>query len=161
MKRVGFTRKKLVTYALQRDDSTRQQFTTDVSLYGQESLVFVDKTGTNARDSIRCHGYSLRGKPLQAQKLLLRGEHVSAIAAMSMEGIIALKMVRGGVDGDAFYEFASESLLPHLMPYNGLNKHSMIIVQSTMWMKSIEYSRMQQFLPITSPLIYLTLTPLN
>ena len=31
--------------------------------------------------------YSLRGKPMKAQKLFVRGEHISAIAAMSMNGL--------------------------------------------------------------------------
>ena len=48
---------------------------------------------------------------MEVQKLLARGERVSAIAAMSM---IAVKMVTGGVDGDAFYDFAC-ALIPHLM----------------------------------------------
>lgn len=130
IKKAGFSRQKLATYALQRDDSLRLQFKTDVAMYTRESLVFVDETGTDSKDAVRTHGYSLRGKPLHAQKLLVRGEHVSAIVAMSMEGILALKIVRGGVDGDAFYNFACESLLPRLMPYNGTNKHSVIIIDN-------------------------------
>ena len=78
------------------------------------------------RGTIRCHGYSLRGKPLKTQKLLIRGEHISAIAAMSVEGIVALKIVQRGVDGDTYYDFIC-SLIPHFMPYNCFNKHSVII----------------------------------
>ena len=122
MKKAGFTRQKLALYALQRDDHLRLQFRGDVSLYRRESLIFVDETGTDSKDAVRSYGYSLRGKPLKAQKLLVRGEHVSAIAAMSMDGIIALKTVRGGVSGDAFYDFACTSLLPHLKPFDGTNK---------------------------------------
>ena len=130
LKNTGFTRQKLVLFALQRDDALRKQFTADVSLYSKESLIFIDETGTDSKDTVRSYGYSLRGKPLKAQKLLVRGEHVTAIAAMSMEGIIALKLVRGGVDGDAFYDFVCRSLLTHLMPYNGINKHSVVILDN-------------------------------
>lgn len=130
LKKTGFSRQKLALSALQRDDALRKQFVEDVSLYHRESLIFVDETGTDSMDAIRRYGYSLRGRPLKAQKLLVRGEHVSAIVAMSMEGIIALKIVRGGVGGDEFYQFTCDSLLQHLMPYNGTTKHSIIILDN-------------------------------
>jgi transposase len=77
LKRIGFTHHKLATYALQRDDTLRQQFVLDVSLHNRDTLLFVDETGTDRKDAIRKYGYSLRGKPLKAQKLLVRGEHIS------------------------------------------------------------------------------------
>lgn len=113
--------------ALQRDDLLRNEFVTDVSLYEKE---FIDETGTDSRDAIRTYGYSLRGKPLKAQKLFVRGEHISAIAAMSMNGIIGLKIVRGGVNSDHFYHFVCTSLLPHLLPFNGTNKNSIVIMDN-------------------------------
>jgi len=36
-------------------------------------------------------GYSFRGKPVRAQKLVVHGEHVPAMAAMSTKGLVALK----------------------------------------------------------------------
>ena len=63
---------------MQRDDHLRMQFARDVSLYSKQSLIFIDETGSDNRDALR--------KPIKAQKLLVRGEHVSAIAAMSVEG---------------------------------------------------------------------------
>lgn len=129
LRKEGFTRQKLATYALQRDEAIREQFKVDVSLYTRKSLLFIDETGSDCQDTVRSHGYSVRGKPMTAEKLLVRGERVSAIAAMSMNGIIAVKMVHGGVDGDAFYDFAC-MLMPHLMPYNGHNEHSVVILDN-------------------------------
>ncbi len=99
-------------------------------MYEKSSLVFIDETGTDARDSIRTYGYSLRGKPLKAQKLFVRGEHISAIAAMSINGIIGLKIVQGGVNGDHFYDFVCTSLFPHLLPFNGTNENSIVIMDN-------------------------------
>ena len=48
-------------------------------------------------------------------KLLVRGERVSAIAAMSINGIVDLKIVRGSVNGDVYVDFIEKQLLPHLM----------------------------------------------
>ena len=86
------SKKKLKLYAIQRDEFIRAQFTVDVSLYTRDMLVFIDETGTDHRDSLRKAGYSLRGKPARAQKLLARGEHISVISAMSVDGILCCKI---------------------------------------------------------------------
>ena len=130
LRKAGFTRQKLASYAMQRDEHLRMQFVQDVSLYSKHSLLFIDETGSDNRDTIRKHGYSLRGKPIKAQKLLVRGQHVSAIAAMSVEGIVAVKIVHGGVDGDDFYHFVNHMLLPKLMPFDGSNQNSIIIMDN-------------------------------
>ena len=129
-KKDWFYTPKLATYALQRDDTLRQQVVSDVSLHNRETLLFVDETGTDRKDAIRKYGYSLRGKPLKAQKLLVRGEHISCIAAISMQGIVALKIARGSVDGDTFYNFVCTSLLTKLMPFNGTNQNSVLILDN-------------------------------
>ena len=49
------------------------------------------------------------------EKLLVRGKRVSAIAFMSIHGILDCKTFTGSVDGELFYNFAQASLLPHLM----------------------------------------------
>jgi hypothetical protein len=41
------------------------------------------------------------------------------IAALSLQGILALQIVRGGVDADDYYDFVSRKLLPILMPFYG------------------------------------------
>ena len=51
LKRIGFTHHKLATYALQRDDTLRQQFVSDVSLHNRETLLFVDETGTDRKET--------------------------------------------------------------------------------------------------------------
>ena len=52
------------------------------------------------------------------QKLLVRGKHVSAIAFMSVCGMLDLKIVEG-VDSNTFCDFVDQVLLPHLMPFDG------------------------------------------
>ena len=42
-------------------------------------FVFVDETWTDRRDALRKFGYSLRGKRATSQKLLVRGQRVSAV----------------------------------------------------------------------------------
>ena len=100
--RVGFSRQKLKLVAKQRDDFLRAQFSCDVAMYKPEMLIFLDETGSDKRNSLRKYGYSLRGKPAVSQKLLVRGKHVSAIAFMSVCGMLDIKIVEGTVDGDTY-----------------------------------------------------------
>ena len=126
----GFTRQKLKIAAIQRDSLLRAQFVVDVSLYTPEMLIFIDETGSDRRDCIRRYGYSLRGKPLISRKLLVRGERINCIAFMSMAGFLDCKAMSCTVDGDKFYEFIQASLLPHLMPFDGSNPHSIVILDN-------------------------------
>ena len=121
--KAGFTRQKLPLYTIQRDEALRAHFSADVSLYNREMLMFLDETGTDHRDTLRTKCCSLRGKPAHAQKLLVRGEHISAICLMSTEGILACRLVRGSVNGDTF-------LMPNLMPFNGYNPDSVVIMDN-------------------------------
>ena len=92
--------------------------------------MFVDETGTDRRDSIRKIGYCRRGHPSKAQKLLVRGTHISVIAAMSIYGIIAIEIVKGGVDADVYYDFMCKHLLTKLMPFDGLIDHSALVLDN-------------------------------
>ena len=127
--KASLTHHKLDTYALQCDDTVRAQFVADVSLYQCGTLLFIDETGTDDRDTIRKYGYSLQGKPLKAQKLLVWGEHLSCIVATSIEGIVAIKVARGSMDGDRFYNFVC-TLLGKLMPFNSMNPNSVLILDN-------------------------------
>ena len=130
LKRIGFTRQKLRIAALQRDDFLRAQFAHEVSVYNPEMFIFLDETGSDRRATIRRYGYSLRGKPLVSEKLLVRGKRVSAIAIMSVNGMLDCKTVIGSVNGEVFYDFVQSALLPHLMPFNDVNPNSVVVLDN-------------------------------
>ena len=128
LKQSNFRRKKMQLVALQRDQELRSTFLSDVSIYDSQNLVFIDETGCDKKDAIRRYGYGLRGKPVQCQKLLVRGKRVSVIAAMSVEGLLDVKLVKGTVTGAIFTDFLEKQLLSHLMPLP--NPHSIIIMDN-------------------------------
>ncbi len=47
---------------------------------------------------------------------------------MTSEGIQALKVVRGTVDGEEFLDFVQRDVLPTLMPFDGMNPNSIVII---------------------------------
>ena len=59
----------------------------------------------------------------------MRGKRASAISCMSVQGILNCKTVMGSVDGSVF-DFVQSSLLHHLMPFDGHNPHSVVILDN-------------------------------
>ena len=51
----------------------------------------------------------------KSQVMLARGEKVSAIACISVSGLLDVMTVKGTTNGDDFYTFVQAYLLPHLM----------------------------------------------
>ena len=126
----GFTHQRLHSVALQQDQFFREKFAVDVSLYSTDMFVFIDETGVDQRNTLRKYGYSLRGKPATRESLLVRGERVSAIACMSLIGILDVKTHKETSTGDTFYEFIHTHLIPHLCPFDGFSSHSVVILDN-------------------------------
>ena len=54
----------------------------------------------------------------------------TSIAAMSVDGIEDAYITEGNVNGDKFLEYLRRSLLPSLMPSNGTNPRSIVIMDN-------------------------------
>ena len=81
--------------AIQRDSFFRLKYISEVSLYDRDMMIFLDETGSDRRNSIRRYGYIIRGRPLISEKLLVCGKRISAIAFMSVNGMLDCKTVAG------------------------------------------------------------------
>ena len=126
----GFSRQRIQLVARQRDEMLREIFASEVTIYNSDMLIFLDETGCDRRDVLRRYAYSWRGKPAKAHRLLVRGEHISAIAFMSTRGVLDCNVVHGSVNGEQFYKIIQKTLLPHLMPFNGTNPHSIVVMDN-------------------------------
>ena len=129
LQKAGFTRTKIQHVASQQSEEFRARFAAEMQQYEPDMLVFIDETGTDRRDSMRKFGYSLRGKRTKSQKLLVRGTRVSAIGAMSMNGMLDFRLACS-VDAGTFRDFVEKCLLRHLMPFNGRNQHSIVVMDN-------------------------------
>ena len=156
----GFTRQKLILAAKQRNEVLRCEYLLDMTVYKYhpEFFVFVDETGTDRRDCIRKHGYSLQGKPAVSSKLLVRGQRVSAIVGMSCSGILDFHTSTGTTCASDFHHYVQDALLPYLQPFNGVNAHSVVVLDNASIhhvphvVSAIESSgALVQFLPPYSP----------
>ena len=55
---------------------------------------------------------------------------ITVIAAMTVDCILDLKIIRGNVTGEIFLDFINTVLLQHLMTFNGYNPNSVIIMDN-------------------------------
>ena len=99
-------------------------------LFSRHQLVWVDETGSNARDHARKFGYAIRGCTSITHCLLMRGERVNAIAAIASSGLVAFHTVTESVTGHTFFDFLRGTLIPQMMPFNGANPHSVLILDN-------------------------------
>ena len=127
----GFTHQKLHCVALQQDIPLREQFTIDVSHYSPDMFVFIDETGADRRNTLRKYGYSLRGKPATKKALLVRGERVSAIACMTINGILDVKTHKETSNGDNFLWLHSHPSYSTSMPFfDGHSSRSVVVLDN-------------------------------
>ena len=146
-----FSHRKLTRIARQRSDILRCQYMFDTSIFSSEMFVFLDESGSDRRDALRRYGYSLRGMPAKALSMFPRGNHFSAIAAMCSEGVLACKIVEGGVNALTFETFLSMELSSKLLPFDGINPRSIVVMDNA----SIHHvDEVLQFLEDLGVLVY-------
>jgi len=64
------------------------------------------------------------------ESLQSRGQHASAIAAMSTEGILDCYTVTGSVNSSKCVDFVQQALLPQLQPFDGVNAHTVVVLDN-------------------------------
>ena len=126
----GFTRQRLQRVASQQDSLLRLQFYNDMALFKQDMFIYIDETGADRRNAFRRYGYSLRGVTPRSYIFSDRGNRISVIAMMSTRGLLDIKTIQGTTNAVTFYEFILTHLIPHILPYNGLNHHSVVILDN-------------------------------
>ena len=130
LRSMGCTRQVIRHVAMQRDDELRARFMARIAMYEPSMFFWVDKSGFDGRNSIRKYSYSVRGmRPVQ-HRLLIRGTRYSAIPVMSITGIHDVYITEGTTDGVKFAHFIREYLLPLVLPYNGSNPRSIVIMDN-------------------------------
>ena len=55
---------------------------------------------------------------------------MSDIAIISVSGVLDVFVRSGTTNGEVFYEFIEKYLLPQLQPFNGINNHSVVVMDN-------------------------------
>lgn len=116
----GFSRKKLDFRAKEQSIPLRILFRSAVSQFSANQLVFADETHAKPEDVRRKYGYAIDAKPAFMRiRNMAHGdsEPISALCAMSLDGIFAVRTVDKNVDTDLFIQTLEATFLPRMNPY--------------------------------------------
>ena len=118
------------TIALQQSEARRIQYMAEISLFHPDMLIWIDETGSDRRNSIRKYGYSLRGTPAQVFQLRVGGKCISAIPILTTHGIEDVYTSTETINGERFEDFLCQCLLPIIMPFDGVNPRSVVVMDN-------------------------------
>ena len=133
LKLLNVSRKMLRRIARHRSEEERQRFAASTMFcpfYATDMFIFVDESGFDRRSAMPRYGYAVRGKTPVDRTFLMRGRRVKDIAAISSNGVLDAAMYEHNVNGDCFMDFLRKSLLPIPQPFNGVNPHSIVIMDN-------------------------------
>ncbi|KZV60347.1 hypothetical protein PENSPDRAFT_694332 [Peniophora sp. CONT] len=119
LERLGLRLKQLRKQASQRNEPLHALWWADVTrMYAANQLVFIDECGVNNGNLERKRGRGLPGeRVVVSTPYAPLGDRFSAIAAMTIDGYEALRLVQESVDGDVFYDFVEHEVLPAMNPF--------------------------------------------
>lgn len=128
--RIGMSHQKIKHFSMNRCEVKRARFWAEIISFDANMFVWVDETGCELRNALRKCGYGIRGMPPQDFALKLRGKRYSSIGILTTGGIEDVYITEGCVSGEIFLDFVRKCLLPILMPFNGINQNSVVILDN-------------------------------
>ncbi|CAE6457508.1 unnamed protein product [Rhizoctonia solani] len=128
IRRHGITRKKVEKQAKERDEAQRIEFCQIILyLFTPEQLFCVDECSIDERGTVRTYGYAPSGQPVHENAPFDQGIRYSLVPALSLDGILALRIIEGPFKAESFKDFI-RMLLTRMNPYPGRN--SVIIMDN-------------------------------
>ena len=110
--------------ASQRCCESRGRFIAQALLYKRHQFVWIDETGCDNRNFMR------RGQTLTCTRLLVRGDRISAVSAISSDGLEAAEFKTGTTNADFFYDFVRGSLIPMMNSFDGTAPKSIAVLDN-------------------------------
>ena len=102
----GFSYKMLCKAAAERDEVTRDKFRDWAHDYvTADMVVTTDESSKNDRTIFRRWGRSMKGASADIRAGFNRGECYSILAAISVNGYVATRIIVGSVDSQEFFDF--------------------------------------------------------
>lgn len=98
--------------------------------FDPKTLIFIDETGSTRRNAIRRYGYALLGVTPVTHILCIYGKRLTAIGIMTHSKIEDAYIVEGNVNSDIFLKFVERCLLPILLPFDGDNPRSVVVLDN-------------------------------
>ena len=101
-----------------------------MSAFDSSMILWVDETSCDRRNALCKYDCGIRGQPPQDYTLKLRGKRYSAIGILSTEGVEDVIITDESVNGDKFLDFVWQDMVPLLMPFDGQNPKSIVVMNN-------------------------------
>jgi transposase len=101
--------------ASERDETQRAAFRAVVAPLEQRRFIFVDETSTSLTMTRR-YARAPRGQRVYGAVPRNRGQNLSVIGALGLQGVVAALSVEEAIDTDVFNVFVRRVLVPALQP---------------------------------------------
>ena len=80
---------------------------------------------------------------MKHHRWLARGKRISAIAAISCDGVLEYEFIHGNVNGELFLNFIRSSLIPQMTSFDGISDRSIAVLPFTTPLMSLRSSEKQ------------------
>ncbi|THV05787.1 hypothetical protein K435DRAFT_646603 [Dendrothele bispora CBS 962.96] len=126
MRHLYFSRKRIHSQAEERNDLERSAWMNMIAdlVPNPDMLMFTDEASRNRRTQQRRYGWSLKGTRCVVRQHFVRGQRISILPLLTMDGIVAHELVHGSVTAEHFVSFIREHVIPLTNPYPGPPKRS-------------------------------------
>ncbi|XP_028408665.1 uncharacterized protein LOC114531222 [Dendronephthya gigantea] len=115
LQKMGWSRRKLNIYAVQRSDMKRAEYRRRIAQFQPHQFIFIDESSKDDRTFQRRYGRGLKGRRISVRGNFTRGKRYSVLCAISNLGVKAAHSILGSYDMEQF-EFAMEHFV---IPYVG------------------------------------------
>ena len=82
-----------------------------LSTYTAEQMVVLDESSKDHKTLIRKYGQSASGDDAILQVSLDRGVQYSILPALTIEGYVSVRVVKGSINGEEFFDFVVNDLV--------------------------------------------------
>ena len=129
IKKRKWNRKKVQRIGNSQSEELRLGWKAQMLHFTAEQLIFIDETLFNETTGWRSHAYAPIGQPARYQGPRSRGRTWSVLPAYTVHGYLPCIGIREGYyNGDAFYQWLEEELLPQCNAY--LAPRSVIVMDN-------------------------------
>jgi hypothetical protein len=118
--RLRHTRRKIALQAREADPLLQAVFMNRIGRLVSDpyQLMFIDESSKDERTLIRRHCYGPAGQRIHVSGPFVRGTRYSVLPVLTLDGMIAYKVVEGSVKAEEFVEFLREHVVRTLFSFS-------------------------------------------
>lgn len=122
LRRLDISRKVVSVKALERNELLRSHYMLQMAHIAPrlDMLIFIDEAARNRRTSHRRYGRSARGHRCVQRRHFVRGQRVSILPALTIDGIIGYNIITGSVTAATFIQFLHRHVVSNCVVFCAL-----------------------------------------